>query len=380
MDWKDGERRDVLRVQMVNPTNYGSLGYLKVTGASITESYNSDTRIQGTISALDADNYVPLSMIRLIHEADFSNGEHYRKVLGTFFAMRSRDTWRSGAQTTEFQLKSVLYGMANDYAPFDMTIAAGATTQAAFNNICSKCKRKRLWVSGANDKKFAKNRLLEAGDSYLSWLHQLANMTRNRIDCDERGRVTISKYIAPSKRSPSMRLAFNSKLVLSSGIVRESDEMEVPGRSIVTWEHEYEVQVKDGTYKINYTDPDGVYHPEGSDKFITKIERKTITDYADVDDGNQAHIARRGFRVAQWHSMDDLGDSKATAQEYAKSFLEEDSKPTVTWGVSTRWFEINEGDVISWKPSEDEPYRKVLVMNADKDLFAFTMYLELKEV
>ena len=379
--WTDGERRDVLRVQMVNPTNYGHLGYLNVTSASITEAYNSDTRIQGTITALDAnETYIPLAMIRLIHEAEFSNGEHYRRILGTFFAIRSRDTWRSGAQETEFELKSVLYGMQDDLAPFDMTIAKNSTAQAAFNAVCSKCNRPRLWITGANNKRFAKNRTLEAGDSYLSWLHQLANMAGNRLDCDERGRVIMEPYTAPSKRSAKMRLAFNSSLVLASGFSRSSNEAETPGRSIVTWEHEYTVKVKDGTYALDTTDKDGVFHSKGSTKYTTKKERKTITDYADVTSGNAAHISRRGFRVSEWHALDDLGDSKSTAQAKAKSYLASDSKPTVTWSIQTRWFEVYEGDVIAWKPSQDEPYRNCLVTDADKDLFAFTINLSLKEV
>ena len=379
-NWYDGERRDTLRVQCVNPTDYGHVGWLNATGATLTEAYYSDTRIQGTLSALDAESYVPLSMVRLIHEADFRDGEHYRQVLGTFFAIRSRDSWKGGAHVTEFELKSVLYGMKDDLAPFNMTLAEGSMAQAAYNDICSRCNRRRRWVSGANDKKFAKNTVLEMGKSRLSWLHQLADLSGNRIDCDPDGYVTISKYTAPSRRTAKAKLAFNSALVLASGIERASDEMKLPSRSIVTWEHEYKVKVKDGTYKSAYTDSDGVYHAKGSVKYKEKTERKTIIDYAEVEAGSPAHINRRGFRVAAWHAEDDLGDSKATAQAKAREYLEEESQATTSWSLSTRWWEVHEGDIVSWKPSEDEPYRKCIVTAADKDLFSFTIRLTLKEV
>lgn len=379
-NWIDGERRDTVKVQCVNPTNYGHVGWLSVSGATLTESYYSDTRIQGTVTALDASQYVPLSMLRIIHEATFSNGETYRRTLGTFFAIRSSDTWKSGAQVTDFELKSVLYGMSDDICPFDYTIGKGALAQGVYNAICGDCARPRLWVSGANNKRFEKNVVLEAGDSHLSWLHQLADMSGNRVDCDELGRVTMAKYTPPSHVSPKMKLPFNSPLVLASGISRRSNEMEVPSRSIVTWEHEYETKVVDGKYKSDYTDQGGVFHRKGDPREVTKTERKTVTEFADVVAGNPASLGRRGFRVASWHSMDDMGDSKATAQQYARSFLAEESQPTTTWDISTRWWEVGAGDVINWKPSESEPYRKALVQNIDKDLLNFTMRITLKEV
>ena len=380
-NWLDGERRDRLKVQCVNPLTFSYLGSFSVTGATLTEGYYTDTRIQGTVSTIDAAKYIPLSMIRLIHEADFQNGDHYKQILGTFFAIRSRDTWRSGSQTTEFELKSVLYGLSNDLAPYTGTLAKGSMAQAAFNDLCyTHCSRKCRWIAGANDKRFDKNRTLEIGDSRLSWLHQLADMSDNRLNCDEEGYVIMTKYISPSKITPKMSLPYNSPLVLASGIGRTSDEMTVSSRSIVTWEHEYEVKVKDGTYSSACTDSDGVYHPKGSTKYKTKRERKPIIAYADVDAGDPAHINRRGFRIASWHQEDDLGDSQALAQQAAKAYLGFESKPTVEWSVSTRWFEVHPGDVLRWKPSADEDYRKVLVTDCDKDLFKFTIQLKLKEV
>lgn len=380
-NWYDGERRDTIKARCVDPITFENLGWLTITGATITEGYYTDTRIQGTVTALDAEQYVPLSAIRLIHEADFHNGEHYVQTLGTFFAVRSNDNWKNGAHLTEFELKSVLYGMSKDPAPYEMTLAEGSMTKAAFLDICDHCNRKkRQWVDGANNKKFTKNHVLALGDSRLSWLHQLADMTENRIDCDASGAVIMSKYTAPSKRTAKMSLAYNSTLVISSGIVRESNFMEVPMRAIVTWEHSYKTQVPDGTYKSSYTDSKGVTHTAGSAKYKEKTERKTIISWADVDAGNQAHINRRGYRIASWHSEEDLGESEATAQKKAKEYLSEESKPTVNWEVTTRWFEVHEGDILRWKPSDSEDYRKVLVSAAEKNLFNFTIKLTLKEV
>lgn len=375
----DGERIDHLRVECINPIDYTHVGWLSATGATITEGYYTDTRIQGTARVLDAEDFTPLSMVRLIHEADFRGGEHYRSVLGTFFAMRSSDSWKSGAHETELELKSVLYGMSKDPAPYEMTLAKGSFAKDAFNDICNHCNRKRL-SDGANNKKFGKNETLELGDTRLSWLHQLANLSGNRLDCDEMGLVTLTKYLSPSGRAPSMKLPYNSPLVLASGISRDSDFMEVPMRAIVTWEHSYDASIPDGVYKSDYTDSDGVFHAKGSKKYKKKTEKKRIIDWADVSTGNQAHINRRGFRVATWHAEDDLGDSKATAQAMAKAYIEQESIPSVKWSIETRWFEVNEGDVIEWKPSDEEPYRKVLVTDVDKDLFTYRISLVLKEV
>ena len=379
-NWRDGERVDTLKVECVDPISLKHLSWLRVTGATIEEQYASDTRIAGTVTTIFPEDYVEQSMIRLIHIARFSNGEEYRATLGTFFALRTRESWEKGFKEVEFDLKSVLYGMENDLAPRDMTLSQGAQAKAAFEKICAECHRPRIWVSGADNRKWTKNRTLEAGKSYLTWLHEIANLSGNRLDCNPNGYVTFSKYVAPSQRNYGTKLAWNSPLVISSEISRTSNEMTVPSRAIATFEHSYKAKVRDGVYKYDTTDSDGVRHKKGDPKYKEESRRKTITAVSDVKQGSYAHIGRRGFRVSTFNKLDDLGDSVSAAQKKADEFLKRESHPVTNWTLSTLWWEVHEGDVISFKPNAESGYRKCVVMRASKELWHYTIELELKEV
>ena len=375
-NWLDGERRDRVLCELISPNGYGHLGWLSgVTAVRVTEGYESDTRINATVTTVEPETYIDLAMVRLIHVATFAGGEEWREVIGTFFAMRDSDTFRSGGSETTFQLRSVLYGMADDLAPHDLTVAKGSTASAAFAKMCQTCKRPRLWVDGANDARFTANRTFEAGKSYLSWLHQLANAAGNRLDVDPQGRVTMSRYVRPRDRAASMTLAWNSPLVLASGIRHETNASEIPSRAVVTWEHESTVLVRNGVYK---TATDG--HRKGDPRYTKKTVRSTMTAYADVAAGNAAHIDRRGFRVTTFHTEDDLGESQAVAQQRAAQYLDEEDDPRITWEVPCRWFDVHEGDIISWLPPGESGYRKCLVHNTNRDLRDFSQTLILKEV
>lgn len=374
-NWKDGERRDYLTVEMLHPITFERLGWLKgVTGATVTEDYYSDTRVAATVSTIEPDSYVDLALLRIWHEARFADGEVWREEIGTFFALRSDDEWVSGVHQTTFDCKSMLYGMSQDLAPKKLTIKKGGKTKAAFETICKECKRRRKWIS-ANDKTFGKNTDFDAGKSYLSRLHELADASGNRVDVTSDGYVTFSKYVRPAKRDPSMSLAWNSYLVLASGINMSTNDMEVTSRAIVTWKHDYKVKVRNGVYKTN----SGSHH-KGDPKYKEKTAHKDVTAWADVPTGNRAHIDRRGFRVSSWHSEDDLGDSQALAQKKAKEYLAEEDEPIVTWSVPCRWFDVHEGNILRWLPPDETAYRKVLVQSVERDLWHYSQTLTLKEV
>lgn len=372
-NWLDGERRDRILCELVNPSGYGHVGWLDgVTNVRVTEGYESDTRINATVATIAPETYVDLAMVRLIHVATFAGGEEWREVIGTFFAMRGADVSQHGGTETTFQLRSALYGMSEDLAPLDLTVAKGSTASAAFAKMCQACKRPRLWVDGANDARFSANRTFAAGESYLSWLHQLANATGNRLDVDPQGRVTMSRYVRPRERAAGMRLAWNSPLVLSSGIRRTPNAAEVPGRAVVTWEHEKKVRVRNGTYTYGAN--------KGRPKYTEKTVRSTVTAYADAAPGSPNDIDRRGYRITSWHSEDDLGESQAVAQQRAAQYLDEEDEPRITWEVPARWFDVHEGDVIAWLPPGESSWRKCLVHNLDRNLSDFVQTITLREV
>lgn len=368
MDWTAGERRDRLVVALVDPISYATVGYLsEVTGGSIVENYESDTRIAGTVETIAPESYVDLSMMRLVHEARLGS-ETYRETLGTFFALRSSGSTRNGAHRVTYDLKSVLYGMEEDYAPQDLTLGKGAQASAAFARICGLCSRRRRWVDG-NDTRWTKAWTLEAGDTYLSWLHQLASKSSNRLEVSTSGLVTMERYVRPSQREPLMRLAWNSPLVTSGGITDYTNEMEVPSRAIVTWEHEVTSRVRVGTYTS------GAH--KGQPRYREKTDHVTVTGWADADAGSRSSIGRRGYRVSTWHQEDDLGAGKAAAEERARQYLQREDDVITRWEVPCYWFPVHEGDVLLWRP-QDGSWVRVLVTDVMRDLSNWTQTLTLR--
>ena len=356
--WLDRERRDILTAQLLTPSGYSDIGWLEgVTGGSITDDHDTDTRIAATITTIAPETDVDLAMMRLWHEARFSDGDVQTELLGTFFALRTSEDWKSGTNSVTFDLKSALYGLSSDIAPTAKTLGKDSFARAAFEAICKECRRPYAWLD-ADNRRFSANKVLEAGKSNLSRLHELANMSGNRLDVDEQGRLTFQKYVRPRNRSVVMELEHTSPMVLSSGISRSTDEMEVPSRAIVTWNHSQSVRVKGKS----------------------TTQQKAITAYADVDAGAHSSIGRRGFRVATYHQEDDLGTSTALAQQMARKYLDEEDEVSTTWTVPCRWFPIKAGQCISWLAPDADVYRKCLVTRVERDLTTFTQQLTLREV
>lgn len=357
-NWLDSERRDILTVQLVTPSGYSSIGWLEgVTGGSITDDHDTDTRIAATVSTIAPETYVDLAMMRLWHEARFSNGESETELLGTFFALRTSERWESGASTVTFDLKSALYGLSSDIAPVPKTLAKNSLARAAFESICKDCRRPYVWAN-ANNKRFTANKVLEAGKAELSRLHELAALSGNRLDVDAQGRLTFSKYVQPKDRTAVLSLEHSSALVLASGISRSTDEMEIPSRAIVTWNHSQRVRVKGKS----------------------TTQQKAITAFVDVADGAHSSIGRRGYRVATYHQEDDLGASTALAQQMARKYLDAEDDVSVTWTVPCRWFPIKAGECVMWLAPDAGEYRKCLVTRVERNLTTFNQTLTLREV
>jgi len=376
------ERQDRLYAELVTPVGYKHLGWLTgVIDASITEDYDSDTRIQGTVTTIEPESYIENAMVRLIHDSKWPNGTSSREVLGTFFVIRTREVWEHGACETVFELKSVLYGMKDDKAPEPMTLAQGSYGVDAFAKICNLCSRPKTALVSKNDKRKLEATTLDAGKSYLSWLHDVAEQDGMRVDVDVNGYVTYD-LDRGFDQSPAMSLAYNSHVILD-GTERTTDASTIASRSIVTWEYSYEVEVEDGVYKSAYTDSDGVYHAKGSTKYKKSTQKKPITAWADVDQGHPAHIGRRGWRKSEYHkySGEEYGSNSSVsqAQRMAKELLTEDTAVTTEWSVSSLYIpDLHAGQVIRWKPPEGD-WRLCLVTDLKKELHHFTMSFTLKE-
>lgn len=350
-DWTDTEITHRVTCQMRDPVSLASRGWLEITGATVSEGYYSDTRIGGTVTSIASDDYVDLAMLQLHHSAMFRDGSVFNETLGTFFVDAAPQSRKSGRTQVEFSLKSALWGLSVNEAPYAFTVGRGSRAGDVFDRICNTCRRQHRKLNGYNNHRFGSTLVWDAGETYLSHLFSLTDASSNRVDVAPDGYITLGRYTSPASRQPSMRLAWNSPLVLASGIERSSDELTIPGRTIVTWDY----------------DRNGKTVP--------------VIAYTDVKSGHRASLGRRGFLVTETHRLTDRSSSSASeAENLAHEYIKSDTQSTIEWQVPTRWFSVHEGDVISWKPSDTEPYRKVLVKNVERDLRTWLLELTLKEV
>lgn len=350
--WRDTEISHHLTCMMVDPHSFEPLDELYVTDASIDEEYESDTRVSGSVTAEDYSSYIDLSAIRLYHDARFSDGSTDKELLGTFFVHGVDPSYKSGSTSASLTLGSALWAMSVDMQMYSYTVPTGTRTSTVFVDLCNRCWRPHKLLPGYNNYRFTTTQVWDAGQSHLSHIYNLTDISGNRVDVEPDGTITLGKYTAPHYQAAADDLAWDDPLVLSESIDMESDDGEVPGRVGVSWE----------------------YRPDGA------TDSRTIAAFADVSQGSRYSINRRGYRVSELKTLQDVDSSSvAEAQKRAKAYLSEVDQASVKWSLTVRWCEIHEGDVLNWMPPTGT-WRKCLVYSADMDLKTWTIKLTLKEV
>lgn len=340
--WRDGAREDVIRVVMVDPWNLdtvrGELPSLELSGCSITEGYYTDNRVSGKVLALDEGAYIKDSWLRIILECP---GYGYSEELATLIPSQLSHERAQGGETVDYTLQSVLWGISKDTLPSHFTIGKGATTSQVFKRICSTVKKQCLWLPGANEHRYDESVVYEVGDSFLSSLYDIADTSRNRLSVDGHGRITMGKYVEPSRREPDWELdADDSRtMVLSDAITWDESQEDVANRSIVI-------------YKNN------------DKEIVGSANSKSNT---------------RGFTIAETHTENDMTPATlARANELAKQYLGEDSEMIVKRKVRTLYFPCHQGDIVSLYDGKTRI--KGLVDTIEASFGDMTMSLTLKEV
>lgn len=348
IDWKDITREDNIRVLMVDPHNLdvirGELSGVLLDGCSITQGYNTDTRISGKIKALES-NYVPGSWIRIIHEVA---AEQYREELGTFVVTKPSDSWGTGAHTTEYELQSTLWALSKDLCPYHYSINAGAFALDAFDRICQVTGHDFVHLPGTHNTRYSTAKVYEMGDNFLTMLFDICDASNNRLDVDGHGRITIGPYVSPQYRTPSWTLDADDPrtLVLSDAITRDSSEADAAGRSIVTYSN-------------------------------NDVE---IYATADAPSTSPYSYAQRGYTYAALHQVNDMAPATRTrAQELAQEYLKTDASSTVEWKVSALYFPCHEGETLDF--ILDGVKHTCLIKSVDPiNLQNMTLTLTLKEL
>lgn len=339
IDWKDPARVDNIRFQMVSPNNlnevYGDLDLVQLDSAELSYGYYVDTRYSGEISFLEG-NYVTNSWIRVIHEVPADN---YVKELGTFIPTSPTQAI-TGAMVTTLDLQSPLWGMKDDLATSTFTIGKGASLIESFKRVCEICNRPYV-LKGANDTTLKKSAVYEAGESYLSILFAIAELTNNELGVDGHGNITLAGDVPVSAKASKWLLDYDDprSLIVEDSVQRDSEIDEMPSRVIV----------------IN-------------DK---------IVGFADVDAGTPYSAQQRGYTIATSYVSSDV-KSSAEAAKAAKALLDQDTK-IMHWTMETLYFPCECGDMADFVYNGEK--HRCMIQSIDPlKLSTMTMHLTLREV
>ena len=344
-DWSDRSIKSGIRVFMIDPHNLniirGELEHLVLSGCSVSFGYDTDTRTSANLETLGS-NYISGSWLRIVlYHGDASI------EIGTYVMKNPPGmTIKNGEKHYTYELQSVLWGLSEDYCVGYFSIGSGTYTVDAFEKICTTCQKEYL-INGARNYRYTASKIFEAGESYLSFLFDICDISNNRLDVDGHGRITLSPYNTPSSITPSWTVDEKdpNTMLLSSDIKESTSSEDVPGRTIVIYSN-------------------------GDQEIIASADRDSSSEFSSQ---------RRGFMIAEKYQVNDLSPAtKARAQQLAEEYLKKSDK-VITLECSMLYFPCKCGETINLILENKK--KKYMIQSISEIKFdEMTMNLTLKEV
>lgn len=351
VDWHKLGKRWRIIYQMVTPANLdstmGTLDGVVPSSASITESYYTDTRVQGKLSFV-GDGWIRQSFIRIIAELP---EEDYREELGTFLVTSDDATKKKSTWETTLELESMLYALDVQAGKTPWTVKKGAMAIAAIKSMLKTCHRPYIVLGGAKDYRMGTNTVYDTGGSYLERIYDLMDLSNNRLDVDGHGNVTIEPYVVPSKRSATFTIDLSAAdSIAHDGLSRSSNYLDRPTECVV-------------------------YHKEGSGD-----DEKEVRGYA--SNSGRVSFGSRGYIITKVVNLSEMSpNTTGRANTIAKERLKNASGEAIQWTLTTEYMPIHAGDVGYLQGTGDPLYpsrQKVMIKSRELELEHMTMKLTLK--
>lgn len=352
-----------VKVVMCDPWTLEALDELQdvlLDGSELSWGYYTDQRVSGTVKALGA-RWIDHSMLRILLEDGGRTTE-----LATMFVQETPWTGQRGAQVVEYGLKSALAAISDDLVPWPWTIAAGVRTNDFVRSLIGGARRPYVIATDAANGVYGEPKVYEMGDSRLSILMDAASATGNRVGVDGHGRITWSRYVAPSRMGASFRIDVTDPQTLAlDGVKGSTSRLNSPTRAVVT----YHGEKRDANGDII----------RGADNKAVEINLWSTCDIP----GSETSGAR-GYVMAKHEQLQELADqTQAAIDAKARSVASQmTSGAWREWELTCAYMPIRMGDVgeLVLPGGIDGGLHKVLVKNLKLDLRTLQMGLTLKEV
>ena len=200
------------------PASDFTLDSSNVESCTITESYESDTRISGTLE-LKGERPPEGCAIRINHTATLGD-ETQTETLGTFMIGSDSPKFMFGEYSGRLNLVSMLDRFSSDYAPAD-TAVSGQNACKWFENTVTDALDGTANMTRVNEHLSRTSKMSdwvwEFGTSVLSALFACAEKANARVSVDAEGHVTLNQYLVPSSITPTYTVDGNT---LEAGIER----------------------------------------------------------------------------------------------------------------------------------------------------------------
>ena len=194
-----------------------------VTGGSLTESYRGDYRMTATL-ALDGEVPAMRGYVRIWHTARLGS-ESVRTCLATLSPEEPSMEYRLGRWTGSVDLYSGMKRMDTCKRTHDYSLPKNSSITTFFNSLVTVSKAiPYIAPSISTSAKTTKAIVLEFGTSMLSNAHMVADAASGYVGVGRDGRVTLTRYVLPSKRAASWSLESGDASIMLVGVEREPEE------------------------------------------------------------------------------------------------------------------------------------------------------------
>lgn len=361
MDWTIANYSYDITVSVVHQTNLDNvLGFLEGvqnSGITITENYESDSRVQAKVSTYvkegESDGYVDNARLRISITIP---SEDWYEELVTGYVSDISETIEHGYINRSYTIEGTIWGLLDHKIKDPITIGKGAKLLTIWTNLMKSQTKMQYTTQGAQDHSFGSTILYEPGSDLSTVLFEISE-GYDRMDVDGHGRVTLTKYIAPSKQTPSIVIDAHDLFGLTVAPINKTyKKWESPGRAIVT--------------------------ATISKEQNGKTTQEVIAGSYDAPATDDTSINVRGYLKARSDSYSGASEnpSKSELNSIAKQNWEDAQDKGNEWTASSVFADYHAGMVATFIPQGAESSCKVLIKSVTTNLSEFTQELSMKEV
>lgn len=362
MDWTDTGYSYLVEVLVVDPNNVDiTLGILKgfvLQGASVTENYNSDSRVQAKVSTIvsegESDGYEDNARLRIVISIP---SRDWVEEFVTGYVTNISEKSEHGYTRRDYTIEGTMWGLLNHKIDAPVVIGKGYKLIKVWKSLMALTKM-QYTASGAQDYTFSQPTVYEAGTNLSTVLFEVSS-GYDRMENTGHGVVALKTYLEPSKREVDRTIDFADMRGLSLyPLEMTSTKWEAPGRAIVT-------------ATVSKTDDDG------------KTTQEVIVGSYDAPTNHHTSISVRGWLNARSDSYAGVSENptKSELSAEAKKNWENAQKKFRTWTAGSVFADYHAGEVLNIVLNDEKKsIVKVQVESVRTDLEAFTQDLTMKEV